>query len=241
MKSLNILFITTSHDAIGETPNKTGVWLEELSVPFYIFRDAGAVITIASPNGGEVPLDPKSQSIIVATPSTKRFLKDVEAMNFLAHSILLEEVTAMDYDAVFLPGGHGSVWDLIDNKALTLVLDSFINDNKPIGCVSHAVIGLAALQNADGEFLITDKNLTGFSNTEEELRGMTKILPFLVESELRARGATYTKGPDYMSYVVTDGNLITGQNAASAGEVARRVIVLIQDNKYEVPAEPAVG
>jgi putative intracellular protease/amidase len=240
MNPLKLLFITTSQGKLGDGLRETGVWLEQLAVPYYLFRDAGAGVTLASPGGGEIPIDPKSQSLIVATPSTKRFAKDVDAMNLLAHSILLDEVIALDYDGVFIVGGHGALWDLIDNKILTQVLETFNRENKPIGAVAHGVIGLAGMKNELDEFLITGKQLTAYANSEEMSAGLIKIIPFMVESELRARGAIYSKGPDYLSHVVTDGNLITGQNAASADEVVKRMFSLIRDREYNVVVQPAL-
>jgi putative intracellular protease/amidase len=235
MKTLKVLFIATSHDQLGDTGRETGLWLEELATPYYMFLDSGATVTIASPKGGSVPLDPKSQSIIVATPGTKRFLKDVEAMNFLSHSMLLEEVKAADFEVVFITGGHGAMWDLADNSILKRLLEGFNKENKPIGAVCHGVAGLLSLHNDKGEFLIKDKQLTGFSNTEEESTGLTAVIPFLLESELHSKGATYSKGPAYTSHVVVDGTIITGQNPSSAAEVAKKMLTMVQFNKYGTP------
>jgi putative intracellular protease/amidase len=231
MKSVKVLFVTTSHDKMGDTNGSTGVWLEELAVPYYVFMDAGVEVTVASPRGGLVPLDPKSQSIIVATHSTKLFLKDEEAMNFLSHSMLLKEVKADDFDVVFLPGGHGPMWDLANNKILKELLEAFNSLNKPIGAVSHGVVGLLSLQNNKGEPLIKGKHLTGFSNSEEEAAGFTRVVPFLLETELVSLGALYSKGDNYVSHVVTDGNIIAGQNSASSGEAAKKIALFFQLNK----------
>jgi putative intracellular protease/amidase len=152
MKFIKVLFITTSHDQLGDTADKTGVWLEELTAPYYAFKDAGADVTIASPNGGLVPIDPKSQSIMVTTRNTKRFLKDVEAMNFLSHSIPLDEVKADDFDVVFLPGGHGPMWDIAGNKIVKQLLEAFNSENKPIGSVCHGVVGLYHCKTIKGSF-----------------------------------------------------------------------------------------
>ena len=228
MKSTRVLFITTSHDRLGDTAGKTGVWLEELAAPYYIFKDAGALLTVASPNGGLVPLDPKSQSIMVVTRSTKRFQKDEEAMNFLSHSIPLAEINADDFDVVFITGGHGSMWDLSNNKTLNQLLEAFNRQHKPIGSVCHGVVGLLTLQDDNGQLWVKGKQLTCFSNTEEESAGLTSVVPFLLESEFRSAGVSYSKGPDYVSHVMTDGNLITGQNAASSEEVAKKLVALLQ-------------
>lgn len=228
MKSIKVLFVTTSHDRMGDTNDKTGVWLEELAAPYYVFKDAGAAVTVASPNGGSVPIDPKSQSVIVATRSTKRFLKDAEAMNFLSYSIPLGEVNADDFDLVFLPGGHGPLWDIAGNKIVKQLLEAFNNENKPIGSVCHGVVGLLSLQNDKGELLVKGKQLTGFSNSEEKSTGLTGVVPFSLETKLLSLGALYSKGVDYVNYVVVDGNIITGQNPASSEEVAKKMVALLQ-------------
>jgi putative intracellular protease/amidase len=233
MDPIKVLFVTTSHDELGDTGRMTGVWLEELATPYYVFKGMGAEIILASPNGGLAPLDPKSQSIIVATPSTKRFLKDEEALIFLSHSIPLEKAKASAFDMVFLPGGHGPMWDLAGNNILKKLLEDFNNANKPIGSVSHGVVGLLSLQDNKGGRLMKDKELTCFSDSEEESAGLNKTVPFLLESAFRLMGASYSKGPDYVSHVVADGNIITGQNAASSGEVAKKMIALVQQNKQQ--------
>lgn len=236
---MKILFIATSHDKMGDTGARTGVWLEELAAPYYLFTDAGAAVTIASPKGGIVPWDPKSQSIMVATGRTKRFLKDTEAMSHIAHSILLKEVRADDFDAVFIPGGHGPLWDIAGNKDVKLLLEAFNKKNKPLGSVCHGVAGLLALQNDKGELLIKGKHLTGFSNTEEEVAGLTNTVPFLLETELISHGALYSKAANYTSHVIADGNIITGQNPASSEGVAKKMLALLQDDKHIHKPQPA--
>jgi putative intracellular protease/amidase len=231
MKNVKVLFITTSHDKLGDTGRNTGVWLEELATPYYEFKEAGAGITIASPGGGQVPLDPKSESIILATPNSKRFLKDPEAMNWLSGSVRLEEIKAINFDLVFLPGGHGPMWDLASNEIIKQLLEDFCNQNKPIAAVCHGVVSLLSLQNSDGTLLIKGKHLTGFSNSEEESAGLTRIMPFLLETRLVSAGAIYSKGPDHTGYVVADDNFITGQNPASSEEVAKKTIARINHNK----------
>ena len=231
MKSTKVLFITTSHDKLGNTADKTGVWLEELAAPYYVFTDAGAGVTVASPNGGRVPIDPKSVSIMVTTRHTKRFQKDIEAMNFLSHSIPLDEVKANDFEVVFLPGGHGPMWDIAGNKIVKQLLETFNGQNKLIGSVCHGVVGLLSLQNDKGELLIKGKQLTGFSNSEEESAGLSGVVPFLLETELRSLGALYSKGPDYTSHVVVDSNIITGQNPASSEDAAKKIVALFRDNR----------
>lgn len=236
MKSIKVLFVTTSHDKMGDTGDKTGVWLEELAAPYYVFSEVGADITIASPKGGQVPIDPKSQGIIIATRNTKRFLKDEVAMKSLFHSVALSTVKADDFDAVFLPGGHGPLWDLADNKILKQLLEAFNSDGKPIGAVCHGVVGLVSLQNDTGEFLVKGKRLTGFSNSEEEASGLTSVVPYLLETKLQSLGALYSKEANYVSYVVADGNIITGQNPASSEEVAKKIVALV---KHDIGAATA--
>jgi putative intracellular protease/amidase len=235
MKSIKVLFVTTSHDKMGDTGDKTGVWLEELAAPYYVFKEAGADITVASPKGGQVPLDPKSLSIILATRSTKRFLKDIEAMDFLAHSMVLSAINADDFDVVFLSGGHGPLWDLANNEILKQLLEAFHRNGKPIGAVCHGVVGMVSLQNEKGEPLVKGKQLTGFSNSEEETASLTSLVPFLLETKLLSLGALYSKGPDYVSHVVTEGNIFTGQNPASSEEVAKRMVALVKYYNQTTP------
>ena len=237
---MKVLIITTSHDKMGDTNAKTGVWLEEFSAPYYVFKEAGAEVTIASPKGGLVPLDPKSQSIIVATQSTKRFLKDQEAMDFLSSAIPLEELKAENFDAVFLPGGHGPLWDLANNIQLKQLLEAFYQQDKPIGSVCHGVVSLLTLYNDQGELVIKGKHVTSFSNSEEESAGLTKVVPFLLENSLRSAGALYSKGPNYVCYVMADGNIITGQNPASSEDVAKKMIVLVRHNEFISKLQPVV-
>ena len=169
---------------------------------------------------------------MVATGTTKRFLKDEEAMSFLSHAVLLEDIRTDDFDVVFLPGGHGPMWDIAGNKTVKELLEAFNNERKPIAAVCHGVAGLLAIQNDKGEPLIKGKQLTGFSNSEEESAGLTRVVPFLLETELLSRGALYSKGPNYVGFVVVDDNIITGQNPASSGEVAKKVVAFVQNNKH---------
>jgi len=238
MKSTKVLFITTSHDKMGDTDEKTGVWLEELAVPYYAFKEAGADVMLASPMGGRVPLDPKSQSIILATFSSKRFLKDVEAMDFLSHSMLLTDVKADDFDVIFLAGGHGPMWDLADNKILKKLLEAFNSNNKPIGAICHGVAGLLSLKNDKSDFFVKGKQLTCFSNSEEESSGLSGVVPFLLETKLVSLGAVYSKGANYVGHVIEDGNIITGQNPASSKEIAQKMIALVRNNKLIGKLEP---
>jgi putative intracellular protease/amidase len=230
MKSIKVLFVTTSHDKMGDTKDKTGVWLEELAAPYYVFKEVGADITVASPKGGPIPIDPKSMAIVIATRNTKRFLKDGEAMNFLTHSTVLSEINAADFDVVFIPGGHGPLWDLADNNILKQLLEAFDREGKPIGAVCHGVVGLVTLQDDQGALLVKGKQLTGFSNSEEESSGLTKVVPFLLETKLVSLGALYSKGANYVSHVVADGNIITGQNPASSEEVAKKMVAFVKQS-----------
>src|SRR5689334_5923406 len=232
MNSTKVLFIATSHDKTAGTNEETGAWLEELAAPYYIFKEAGADIKIASPAGGRVPLDPKSQSIILATFTTKRFLKDEEAVNFLSNSMLLEKVRDGDFDVIFLSGGNGIISDLANSRTVTQLLEGFYSKNKPIGATSQGVACLLSLKNNKGEALIKGKQITGISNSEENLYGLQDETPFLLESKLLSLGALYSKGEDYISHVVTDGDIITGQNPASSKGVAQTIIELVKRDKF---------
>ena len=240
MKSIKILFIATSHDRLGDTGNKTGVWLEELATPYYIFKEAGAHIVLASPLGGPVPVDPKSQSIMMATGNTKRFIRDPEAMGFLFRSVPLEEIKANDYDAAFLPGGHGPLWDIATNPIVKQLLEGFHAEGKPIGAVCHGVAGLLSVQVDGGELLVKGRSVTAFSNSEEESSGLSNVVPFLLETELSSLGALYSKGANYLSYIVDDDNIITGQNAASSKEAAKKLLAYIQNNNPVQKPQPVI-
>lgn len=229
MRPIKILIIATSHGQMGDTNRKTGLWLEELAVPYYIFKDAGALLTLASPKGGLVPLDPKSESIIVANSTTRRFQKDPETIDMMANSIILGTQKAEDFDLVFLPGGHGPMWDFCDNQPLKLILEDFNRQDRLIGAVSHGVAGLLALKNKLGEPLVKGRQLTAFSNSEERVSGLTEVVPFLLESVLVSLGASYTKSQDFVSHVVIDGNIVSGQNSASAKEVAKKLLVCLKE------------
>jgi putative intracellular protease/amidase len=226
MKSLNSLIITTSGNRLAGTTNKTGVWLEDLAAPYYVLKDSGEHITIISPEGGQISLDPNSNSTGAATENTIRFLHDSQAMYHLSHSLPINEVSADNFDLVFLSGRHGAMWDFADNKYLNQLLEDFNRQNKPIGLVGHAVVALVSLKKENNEPLVKDKKLTGFSNHEEELTGMNEKPPFLLESKLVSLGALYSKGPDFNSYIVVDNNIITGQNPASSAETAKLLLIL---------------
>ncbi len=213
---------------MGSTLNKAGLWLETLAVPYYIFKEAGLLITLASPKGGVVPLDPKSESIIVSTSTIRRFQKDPETIAFLEHSIPLSTQIAADFDLLFLPGGHGPMWDFPRNESLRELSEDFNRQNKPIGAVSHGVAALIEMRNDLGEPLMKGRKLTGYSNTEEQISGLTGVVPFLLESAIVSLGASYSKGPNFEAHTVTDGNIITGQNAASAKEVAKKLLLCLK-------------
>lgn len=220
---MNILMVLTSHDKLGDTGNKTGFWLEEFAAPYYTFLDAGANITLASPAGGQPPLDPKSDSEDAQTDATKRFKQDDEAQARLASTQKLSDVNQQDFDAVFYPGGHGPLWDLASSNDSISLIESFVNADKPVAFVCHSPAVLKDVK-VDGEYFVKGKKLTGFSNSEEEGVGLTDVVPFLLEDALQANGANYVKGDDWQSYVVEDGLLITGQNPASSEATAEHLL-----------------
>jgi len=218
---MKVLIVLTSHSELGDTGEKTGFWIEEFAAPYYVLADAGAELTIASPKGGQPPVDPKSESPDAQTPATKRFYSDNEAIDKVAHTLKLSEVSQSDYDGVFYPGGHGPLWDLATDSTSITLIEDFYNHNKPIAFVCHAPAALVNVKAPNGEPLIKGKQVTGFSNTEEEVVKLTKVVPFLLEDELKKQGALYSKGDDWSSYVKKDGLLITGQNPASAESAAK--------------------
>ncbi|MCD0497571.1 type 1 glutamine amidotransferase domain-containing protein [Achromobacter sp. MY14] len=217
---MKVLIVLTSHDQLGTTGRKTGFWLEELAAPYYTFKDAGADIVLASPQGGQPPLDPKSNEPSFQTEFTHRFEADPAANEQLANTLRLDSVSQADFDTVFYPGGHGPLWDLAEDGNSISLIESFIEAGKPVALVCHAPGVLRHVKAADGKPLVAGKQVTGFTNTEEDGVGLTDVVPFLVEDELKAKGGVYSKGPDWGSYVVSDGLLITGQNPASSLEAA---------------------
>ncbi|SIS92859.1 type 1 glutamine amidotransferase domain-containing protein [Neptunomonas antarctica] len=221
---MNILFVLTSHDALGDTGNKTGFWIEEFAAPYYTFADAGAHITLASPAGGQPPIDPTSALEDFQTDDTRRFDQDSELQQKLANTIKLTDISADDYDAVFYPGGHGPLWDLTNDQASIKLIETFSQQGKPVSAVCHAPSVLLNVKDAQGEPLVKGKKVTGFSNTEEAAVGLTEIVPFLLEDELKQRGGLYSQGADWASYIVQDGRLITGQNPGSSAAVAEAVL-----------------
>ena len=222
-----VLMVLTSHDQLGDTGKKTGFWLEELAAPYYVFKDAGADITLASPLGGQPPLDPKSNEPDAQTEHTHRFEADAAAQAQLAATLRLDSVKQEDFDTVFYPGGHGPLWDLAEDKASIALIEAFIGAGKPVALVCHAPGALRHVKSAAGQPLVEGKKVTGFTNTEEAAVGLTDIVPFLVEDELKAKGGVYSKGPDWGSYVLTDGLLITGQNPASSAAAASTLLKAI--------------
>jgi len=228
---MKILTVLTSHDQLGQTGRKTGFWLEELAAPYYVFKDAGAEVVLASPKGSQPPLDPKSNEPDFQTEATHRFEADAEANASLASTIRLDSVNLQDYDAVFYPGGHGPLWDLAEDKNSINLISSTLEAGKPIALVCHAPGVLRHVKNADGTPLVQGKKVTGFTNSEEAAVGLTEVVPFLVEDELTNRGGIYSKIGDWQSYVVQDGLLITGQNPASSSEAAKALLqALIQES-----------
>jgi len=217
---MKVLIVLTSHDELGTTGKKTGFWLEELAAPYYTFKDAGAEIVLASPKGGQPPLDPKSNEPDFKTDATRRFEADADANAQLADTVRLDSVSQTDFDTVFYPGGHGPLWDLAEDSHSIALIEAFIAAGKPVALVCHAPGVLRHVKNAEGAPLVQGKKVTGFTNTEEAGVGLTDVVPFLVEDMLKAAGGDYSQGPDWGSYVVSDGLLITGQNPASSAEAA---------------------
>jgi putative intracellular protease/amidase len=225
---MKILMVLTSHDQLGDTGHKTGFWLEEFAAPYYALKDAGAEIVVASPKGGQPPLDPKSDAEDAQTDDTRRFKADAEAQAALAATQKLADVKAEDFDAVFYPGGHGPLWDLANDPVSIGLIQAFAAAEKPTGFVCHAPGVLKDVKGADGESLVKGRAVTGFTNSEEEAVGLTQVVPFLVEDMLTANGGRYSKGADWASYVVTEGALVTGQKPASSREAAEALLKLLK-------------
>lgn len=225
---MKILMVLTSHDALGDTGKKTGFWLEEFAAPYYVLKDAGADITLASPKGGQPPLDPKSDEPDAQTDATRRFKDDEAAQAALASTHPLSDVSAADFDAVFYPGGHGPLWDLAEDPVSIALIEAFAKAGKPVGAVCHAPAALRHVKGPDGEFLVKGRKVTGFTNGEEEAVGLTDVVPFLVEDMLKANGGLYSKGADWGVHVLTDGKLVTGQNPASSEGAAEALLALLK-------------
>jgi putative intracellular protease/amidase len=225
---LKILIVLTSHDQLGNTGKKTGFWLEEFAAPYYVLADAGAVITLASPAGGQPPLDPKSDEPGAQTAATQRFRQDSSAQAALANTRKLSDISPDDYDAVFYPGGHGPLWDLAEDRHSIALIEAMYAADKPVAAVCHAPAVLRHARVADRSPLVMNKSVTGFSNTEEDAVQLSSVVPFMLEDELKAKGAHYSRAADWQPHAVTDGKLITGQNPASSELVAKAVLELLQ-------------
>lgn len=224
---MNILMVLTSHDQLGATGRKTGFWLEEFAAPYYVFLDAGARITLASPRGGQPPLDPKSDEPDAQTDATRRFGQDPAAQAALATTTRLADVVQRPFDAVFYPGGHGPLWDLAEDPDSIRLIETTLAEGRPVAAVCHAPGVLRHAKGADGAPLVRGRAVTGFSNTEEAAVQLIEVVPFLVEDELKGKGGDYAKGPDWAPFVRTDGLLVTGQNPASSAPAAQAVLTLL--------------
>ena len=225
---MKILIVLTSHDQLGDTGKKTGFWLEEFAAPYYVFKDAGAAITLASPKGGQPPLDPKSDLPENLTELTKRFRSDKVAQAELANTKPLADVSAADFDAVFYPGGHGPMWDMPDNAMSIALIEAFLKADNLVGAVCHAPAAFVNVRRKDGEYFVKGKRVTGFTNAEEKAVGLAGVVPFLLEDRLKERGGLYSKGADWTPHVEVDGKLVTGQNPASSGPAAKELLRLLR-------------
>lgn len=221
---MRVLMVLTSHEQLGDTGKKTGFWLEEFAAPYYVFADAGAQVTLASPQGGQPPLDPKSDEADAQTDATRRFQSDAVAQAMLASTHKLADVSADAFDAVFYPGGHGPLWDLASDKDSIALIEAMASSGKPVAVVCHAPAVLRDVKGANGEPWVKGKGVTGFSNTEEQAAGLTDVVPFLVEDMLVKNGGLYSKAKDWQAHVVTEGLLTTGQNPASSEPAARALL-----------------
>jgi len=234
---MNILMVLTSHDQLGNTGEKTGFWLEEFAAPYYVLKEAGHDITLASPKGGQPPLDPKSDSPDFQTDATRRFSQDPAAQAALSSTAKLDEIDPSDFDAVFYPGGHGPLWDLADSAKSRSIIEQTIRAGKPVTLVCHAPAVLRDVTAEDGSPLVRGKNVTGFTNSEEAAVGLTEVVPFLLQDKLTELGANFTLAFDFQPYVVRDGLLITGQNPASSERAAQELLGALQEVKQDVAAE----
>lgn len=224
---MKILMVLTSHDELGDTGKKTGFWLEEFAAPYYVFVDAGADVTLASPKGGQPPLDPKSDQEDAQTDATRRFRSDPLAQQALANTVKLDQVDAEGFDALFYPGGHGPLWDLAEDQHSIALIHGFLRADRPVGAVCHAPAVFKHTVDKDGEPLVKGKQVTGFSNSEEEGVELTDVVPFLVEDMLKERGGKYSKGDDWQEHICTDGLLVTGQNPASSAACAKTLLGML--------------
>jgi putative intracellular protease/amidase len=224
---MNILMILTSHDQLGDTGHKTGFWLEEFAAPYYVFKDAGASVTLASPQGGQPPLDPKSDDPSAQTEATRRFKADKAAQAALASTDRLEILRVSDFDALFYPGGHGPLWDLAEDGNSISLIEAMIESGKPVAAVCHAPGVLRHVKSSAGQPLVKGLKVTGFTNSEEKASGLTDVVPFLVEDMLVVHGGHYSQAADWQPHVVTDGLLVTGQNPASSEAAAKALLALL--------------
>ncbi|MEP4149306.1 MAG: type 1 glutamine amidotransferase domain-containing protein [Halioglobus sp.] len=225
---MHVLIVLTSHDQLGDTGEKTGFWLEEFAAPYYRLLDAGAELTLASPAGGQPPLDPKSSQPDAQTDATRRFNADTDAQATLANTARLPEVSADHYDGVFYPGGHGPLWDLAVDKDSISLIESFLQQGKPVAAVCHAPAVLVNAKAQNGEALVKGRQVTGFSNSEEAAVGLTEVVPFLLEERLQSLGGTYSAGEDWHPHAVVDGLLITGQNPGSSEITADHLLAALK-------------
>ncbi|MCX2740337.1 type 1 glutamine amidotransferase domain-containing protein [Pontibacter anaerobius] len=225
---MKVLFVLTSHSELGDTGKKTGFWVEEFAAPYYVMSDAGVEVTLASPEGGEPPVDPSSEAPGAQTEATERYNQDEALQEKLRHTKKLSEVKADDFDAVFYPGGHGPLWDLTESDESVKLIEAFAKQKKPVAAVCHAPAVFAKVKNENGEPFVKGKNVTGFTNSEEEAVKLTEIVPFLVEDKLQELGGHYTKADDWQPHVVKDGLLITGQNPASSEGAAKELLKLLK-------------
>jgi len=225
---MKILFVLTSHDTLGDTGKKTGFWIEEFAAPYYALLDKGVEITVATPKGGQAPIDPSSDTEDAQTKDTKRFKDDKKAQDVINYTKILAEVDASNFDAVFYPGGHGPLWDLANDATSIKLIETFNEQKKPVAFVCHAPAALKDVKGTDGHPLVKGKKVTGFTNTEEEAVQLTDVVPFLVEDMLKENGGNYSKKGDWEAYAVQDGNLITGQNPASSELVAEKLLAALK-------------
>jgi len=224
---MKILMVLTSHNQLGNTGKPTGFWLEEFAAPYYVFHDAGIQVTLASPKGGQPPLDPVSDEPDAQTDDTRRFRSDSSAQKLLANTVKLESIKVDDFDAVFYPGGHGPLWDLAEDPHSIKLIEQFWAAGKPVGAVCHAPGVLRKVTKPDGSPLVKGKRVTGFTNSEEEGVGLTAVVPFLVEDELKKAGGLFERTDDWGEYAVVDGHLVTGQNPASSAIAAEELLKLL--------------
>lgn len=222
-----VLIVLTSHDELGNTGEKTGFWVEEFAAPYYALVDAGVQVTLASVAGGQPPIDPKSELEDFQTAATKRYDADTDAQALMANTAVLADVNAADFDAVFYPGGHGPLWDLVDNSDSIALIEQFLAANKPVAAVCHATAALLNVKDAQGEFVVKGKAVTGFTNSEEDAVQLTDIVPFLLEDELIKRGGDYQKAADWNAFAVQDGLLISGQNPQSSELAAEKLLAAL--------------